>query len=95
MLNQDKHSSHVRITGQRYNKIRNFTPSYLWQNVVSLRKVHLVEVIQGFLYKLKIGCQWHMIPVSFIFIGAALPYKTVYQHFRKWSKNGEWEKVWS
>ena len=95
MLNQDKHSSHVRSTGQRYNKIRNFILSYLWQNVVSLRKVHLVEVIQGILYKLKTGCQWHMLPVSAIFTERVLSYKSVYAHFRKWSKNGEWEKVWS
>ena len=58
-------------------------------------KSDLVEVIQCLLYKLKTGCKRHMIPVSFIFIGTAQPYKTVYEHFRKWSKNGEWEKVWS
>ena len=58
-------------------------------------KSDLSEVIQCILYKLKTGCQWHMLPVSAIFTGRVLSYKSVYAHFRKWSKNGEWEKVWS
>ena len=57
-------------------------------------KSDLVEVIQCILYKLKTGCQWHMFPVSSFFTGRVLHYKTVYGHFRKWSRNGEWEKVW-
>ena len=57
-------------------------------------KSDLVEVIQCILYKLKTGCQWHMPPVSAIFTGRVLSYKSVYAHFRKWSRNGEWEKVW-
>jgi len=57
-------------------------------------KCDLVEVIQCILYKLKTGCQWHMLPVSAIFTGRVLSYKSVYAHFRKWSRNGEWKKVW-
>ena len=53
-----------------------------------------MEVIQCILYKLKTGCQWHMLPVSSVFTRRVLHYKTVYGHFRKWSRNGEWEKVW-
>jgi len=57
-------------------------------------KSDLLEVIQCILYKLKTGCQWHMLPVSSVFTRGVLHYKTVYGHFRKWSRNGEWEKVW-
>ena len=57
-------------------------------------KSDLVKVIQCILYKLKTGCQWHMLPVSAIFTGRVLSYKSVYAHFRKWSRNGEWKKVW-
>ena len=57
-------------------------------------KSDLSEVIQCILYKLKTGCQWHMLPVSSFFTGRVLHYKTGYGHFRKWSRNGEWEKVW-
>ena len=55
-------------------------------------KSDLSEVIQCILYKLKTGCQWHMLPVSSFFTGRVLHYKTGYGHFRKWSRNGEWEK---
>ena len=57
-------------------------------------KSDLAEVIQFNFYRLKTGCQWHIIPVSSFFAGRLLHYKTVYGHFRKWSRNGEWEKVW-
>ena len=57
-------------------------------------KSDLVEVIQCILYKLKTDCQWHMLPVSSFFTGRMLHDKTVHGHFRKWSRNGEWEKVW-
>lgn len=59
-----------------------------------ISKSDLLEVIQCILYKLKTGCQWHMLPVSSVFTRRVLHYKTVYGHFRKWSRNGEWEKVW-
>ena len=55
----------------------------------------LSEVIQCILYKLKTGCQWHMLPVSSFFTAKVLHYKTVYGHFRKWCKKGEWQKVWT
>ena len=55
-------------------------------------KSDLVEVIQCILYKLKTDCQWHMLPVSSFFRERVLHYKTMYGHFRKWSRNGEWEK---
>lgn len=54
----------------------------------------LVEVINSILYKLKTGVQWHMLPVNSLFSDVVLNYKTVYWHFRKWSKNGEWLNSW-
>ena len=56
---------------------------------------YLSEVIQCILYKLKTGCQWYMLPVSSFFTAKVLHYKTVYGHFRKWCKKGEWQKVWT
>jgi len=35
-----------------------------------------------------------MLPVLSFFTRRVLHYKTVYGHFRKWSRNDEWEKVW-
>lgn len=54
----------------------------------------LSEVVNSILYKLKTGIQWHMLPVESLFSDVVLSYKTVYWHFRKWSKNGEWEISW-
>lgn len=56
---------------------------------------NLSEVIQCILYKLKTSCQWHMLPVSSFFTQRVLHYKTVYGHFRKWCKKGEWQKLWT
>ena len=55
----------------------------------------LSEVIQCILYKLKTGCQWYMLPVSSFFTAKVLHCKTVYGHFRKWCKKGEWQTVWT
>ena len=54
----------------------------------------LIEVINSIFYKLKTGIQWHMLPVNSLFTDVVLSYKTVYWHFRKWCKNGEWENTW-
>lgn len=54
----------------------------------------LTEVINCILYKLKTGIQWYMLPVESLFSDIVLSYKTVYGHFRKWCKKGEWESSW-
>jgi len=54
----------------------------------------LVEIINCILYKLKTGVQWHLLPVSGLFSSVVLSYKTVFGHFRKWCKNGDWQNSW-
>jgi transposase len=54
----------------------------------------LTEIINCIFYKLKTGIQWHMLPVKGLFSDVVLSYKTVYGHFRKWCKQGEWESSW-
>ena len=54
----------------------------------------LLEVVNSILYKLKTGVQWHMLPIDSLFTINKLSYKTVFGHFRKWCKKGEWEQVW-
>lgn len=51
-------------------------------------KGDLCEVIQCILYKLKTGCQWHMIPTKAIFTDTVLHYKTIFGKFRQWCKDG-------
>lgn len=57
-------------------------------------KGDLCEVIQCILYKLKTGCQWHMIPTVAIFTEVVLHYKTIFGKFRQWCKDGSWQKSW-
>ncbi|GHV41411.1 hypothetical protein FACS1894179_09390 [Bacteroidia bacterium] len=54
----------------------------------------LVEIVNCILYKLKTGIQWHMLPVDYLFTDTVLSYKTVFGHFRKWCKNGDWCQSW-
>lgn len=57
-------------------------------------KASIVEVVNCILYKLKTGIQWRLLPVRALFSDVVLSCKTVFYHFRKWSKNGEWKSVW-
>ena len=57
-------------------------------------KSNMVEIVNCILCKLKTGCQWHMLPVSSLFSGIVLSYKTVFGHFRKWCKSGIWQQTW-
>lgn len=52
------------------------------------------EIVNAVLYKLKSGVQWHMLPVSELFSGEPLHYKTVFGHYRKWCKSGAWRECW-
>ena len=51
----------------------------------------LVEVVNAILYKLKSGCQWRILPVGHLFSGTPPSWKTVFHHFRKWCRNGDWK----
>ena len=57
-------------------------------------KASIVEVVNCILYKLKTGIQWRLLPVTALFSDVVLSCKTVFYHFRKRSKNGEWKSVW-
>lgn len=58
-------------------------------------KSNMVEIVNCVLYKLKTGCQWHMLPVDSLFSKVVLSYKTVFGHFRKWCKAGIGEQLWT
>jgi len=44
-------------------------------------KSFLIEVVSCILYKLKMGCQWYLLPVKSLFSEVVLHYKTVFGHF--------------
>jgi putative transposase len=43
--------------------------------------------VNGILYVLRTGCQWHLLPHDFP------PYKTVYDYYRQWRRSGLWERI--
>jgi putative transposase len=45
------------------------------------------EIVNAILYVLRTGCQWHLLPHDFP------PYKTVYDYYRQWRRQGVWERI--
>ena len=58
-------------------------------------KFDLVEIVNAILYKLRSGYQWRLLPTGHLFSGEVPGWNTVYYHYRKWSVNEEWRKVYS
>jgi putative transposase len=50
-------------------------------------KIDLREAVNGMLYVVKTGCQWQNLPGEFP------NHNSVYYHYRKWSKDGTWERL--
>ncbi len=47
----------------------------------------LRPVLNAILFLAKSGCPWRLLPKSFP------PWKTVYHHFRQWSRDGRWSAI--
>lgn len=54
-------------------------------------RVHLYEIVNAILYKLKTGIQWEYLPVGSLFSDKVLHYKTVFGHYHKWCKADVWK----
>ena len=54
----------------------------------------LIEIVNSILYKLKTGIQWEFLPANSLFSKVVLSYKTVFGHYRKWCKKGDWHTGW-
>src|SRR5918999_735293 len=51
------------------------------------REVDIREIVNAIFYLLKAGCEWRMLPYDFP------NWKTVYDYFRIWKKDGTWKKI--
>ena len=51
------------------------------------RKWELWQIINAILYVVRTGCQWRMMPSDLP------PWQTVYGYFRRWKKQGLWERI--
>ena len=58
-------------------------------------KFDLVEIVNAILYKLKIGCQWRLLPIGHLFSGELPSWNTVFYHYRKWSVKEEWQRIYA
>ena len=56
-------------------------------------RTNLWEIVNAILYKFKTGIQWHLLPVNSLIANATIKYGAVYNHFRKWVKDGSWGQV--
>jgi transposase len=45
------------------------------------------EILNALLYVLRSGCKWELLPHDFP------PFKTVYDYYRQWRRNGLWEQI--
>ena len=45
------------------------------------------DVMNPDMYVVRTGCQWRMLPTNLP------PWQTVYGYFRRWKKNGLWERI--
>lgn len=58
-------------------------------------KVPLWRIVKAIVYRLKTGCQWRELPTGQFASPLLLSWQSVYYHFRKWTKNGSWKKLWT
>jgi len=61
-------------------------------------KIPLYKIFNYILYKLHTGCQWSQLVIEKEKAGSEkreLSYHAIYYHFRKWSRDGSLEKVWT
>jgi putative transposase len=52
------------------------------------RTTNFRSLINAYLYRLKTGCQWRMIPNDF-----GIPWETVYDYFQRWTRDGIWDRI--
>lgn len=57
-------------------------------------QVEITEIVLAILYRLKTGCQWRELPVKAFFTDQQISWQGVYHHFRKWTNDGSFRKVW-
>jgi len=58
-------------------------------------KITVYQLVMIVLYRLKTGCQWRCIPIKEFTEGIEVKWSTVYKHFRKWSLDGSWQRMWT
>lgn len=58
-------------------------------------KLPLWRIIKAIIYRTKSGCQWRELPTGHFASPLLMRWQSVYYHFRKWSKDGSWKRMWT
>jgi len=74
---------------------KNLLPYLSQTNLGRKLKVPLWRIIKAIIYRLKSGCQWRELPISFFCSRILITWNTIYYHFNKWSKDGSWKLMWT
>ena len=74
---------------------KNLLPHLSQSNLGRRLKVPLWRIIRAIIFRLKTGCQWRELPISAFCSRILITWNTVYYHFRKWSKDGSWKRMWT
>jgi transposase len=74
---------------------KNLLPYLSQTNLGRKTKIQLWRIIKAIIYRLKSGCQWRELPIAAFCGRTLINWNTVYYHFRKWSKDGSWKKMWT
>src|SRR3984893_15708923 len=73
------------LTDAQWELLAPFIPEV--SPLATVATVERREIVNGILYVLRTGCSWRQMPHD-------LPNgKTVYHYFRKWKRDGTWEKA--
>jgi putative transposase len=63
------------------------SPLFATNETEPARKYPVRSVLNAIFYVNRTGCQWNFLPPDFP------PWPVVYNQFRRWQKNGTWDKV--
>jgi transposase len=74
---------------------KNLLPHLSQTNLGRKTKIPLWRIIKAIIYRLKSGCQWREIPIAAFCSRILTTWNTMYYHFRKWSKDGSWKRMWT
>ena len=76
------------LTDAQWQRIEPLLPTPRWQPGGPGRPPRdRRQMVNGLLYLTKTGCPWALLP------GCFGPWKTVYDYFRRWSRQGVWSQV--
>jgi putative transposase len=74
------------LNARKWNVIRELLPAALPGG--RPRKTSLRKILNAVFYVVRSGCAWRLLPM-----GHFPAYQTVYGYFRRWVKDGTWERV--